>query len=271
MDLPLNQTSFQDYITKNKFENTERRQKPILKKKLKGSNNIAGRNNSGRITANHRGGGHKRKYRQINFQRTNDSEGITCSIEYDPNRNTKISAIYDSKNREFFYIISPKKNKIGDLVFSGPTCQKPHNGSTLLIRRLLIGSYIHCIAPNLKKMAQISRAAGTYSKIKEKTMSKATLELSSGEHRSVPIECFATLGIISNELVFLEKKYKAGQSRWLNKRPSVRGVAMNPIDHPHGGGEGKKSGKNRTPWGKNNLRGKTSNSKNRYTIKSRNE
>lgn len=244
------------------------KKKPLLKKKLKGIINSSGRNNLGKITVRNKGGGHKKKYRQINFKRTNNSLGIVCSIEYDPNRNSFISAIYDLNKHFFFYILTPKNLNIGDIVESGINA-KPKLGNSLPLSKIPVGSYLNNIAPDKRKSAQISRSAGTYSKLKEKTLKYALLELSSGEQRFISLECYATIGILSNEFSFLMKKYKAGQSRWLNKRPSVRGVAMNPIDHPHGGGEGKKSGNNKTPWGKCNNRGKTSQSRNNLILKTK--
>lgn len=242
------------------------KKKSMIKTKIKGMVNAAGRNNTGKITVYQKGGGHKKKYRFINFNRTNNSKNIVCSIEYDPNRNSNISSIYDFNTKEFCYIITPKKLNIGDIVESGINAE-PKLGNSLPIKKIPVGSYIHNISPKSTKHAQISRAAGTFSKVKEKTLDYAVLELSSGEHRFVSTKCYATLGIVSNEYSFLNKKYKAGQSRWMNKRPTVRGVAMNPIDHPHGGGEGKKSGSNKTPWGKNNNQGKTSRSKNKFNNK----
>lgn len=229
------------------------KKKFMLKKKIKGLVNSAGRNNSGKITVYHKGGGHKKKYRKINFNRTNNSTGIVCSIEYDPNRNTNISSIYDFNKNEFFYIITPKNLNIGDIVASGSNVE-PKLGNSIPIEKIPVGSYIHNISPTTTKPAQISRSAGTFSKLKEKTLNHAIIELSSGELKFIAAKCYATLGIVSNEFIFLKKKYKAGQSRWLNKRPTVRGVAMNPVDHPHGGGEGKKSGMNKTPWGKFNTK-----------------
>jgi large subunit ribosomal protein L2 len=245
---------------KQKIKPIKNKKKSMLKTKIKGMVNKAGRNNSGKITVYQKGGGHKKKYRFINFNRTNNSKSIVCSIEYDPNRNSNISSIYDFNTKDFCYIITPKKLNIGDIVESG-TNAEPKLGNSLPIKKIPAGSYIHNISPKSTKHAQISRAAGTFSKIKEKTLNYAILELSSGEQRFVSTKCYATLGIVSNEYSFLNKKYKAGQSRWMNKRPCVRGVAMNPVDHPHGGGEGKKSGSNKTPWGKYNNQGKTSRSK----------
>lgn len=251
------------FITKSLFGFKER---PLLKTKIKGKVNSAGRNNTGKITVFHKGGGHKKRYRIINFTRTNNSLGIICSIEYDPNRNANIASVYDYTANTFYYIIAPKNLNVGDIVESGPIAE-PKLGNSLPIEKIPVGSYIHNIAPTTKKPAQISRSAGTFSKLKEKKLNYAVIELSSGELRFISPKCYATLGVVSNELTFLGKYYKAGQSRWLNKRPTVRGVAMNPVDHPHGGGEGKKSGVNKTPWGKFNIRGCTSRSRNKKIIK----
>lgn len=245
------------------------KKQPLLKFKIKGMVNSAGRNNSGKITVHHKGGGHKKKYREIDFIRSKNSTGITCSIEHDPNRNALIASVYDFSNNNFYYILAPKNLSVGDIVESGANAE-PKLGNSLPIEKIPVGSYIHNVAPTTAKCSQISRSAGTFSKLKEKTLNNAVLELSSGEHRLVSSKCYATIGIVSNELKFLQKHYKAGQSRWLNKRPTVRGVAMNPVDHPHGGGEGKKSGSNKTPWGRYNNRGSTSSSRNKYIIKDKN-
>ena len=237
-------------LTKNNNKRTVKK-KPLLKNKIKGSKNSAGRNFSGKITVRHKGGGNKKKYRQINFNRNNDSIGITCSIEYDPNRNTFIAAIYDFSNNDFFYILAPKNLKIKDIVGSGKTAE-PRLGHSLPIAQIPVGTYIHNISPKILKPSQISRSAGSFSQLKEKTLNYAIIKLSSGEYRLISPKCFATIGRVSNETALLYKLNKAGQSRWRNKRPTVRGVAMNPTDHPHGGGEGKKSGINKTPWGKYN-------------------
>ena len=233
---------------------------PIIKKKIKKLPKFSGRNNSGKITIRHKGGGHKRKYRKIDFFRNENSIGITVTIEYDPNRNANIASIYEISKKDFFYIIAPKNLKIGDIIKSGPDAE-PKIGHSLQISDIPVGSYIHNISSKTTKHAQISRAAGTFSRIKEKTLKYAKIEMSSGKQILISSKCYATIGIVSNELIFLTRLGKAGRSRWLNKRPTVRGVAMNPIDHPHGGGEGKKSGKGKTPWGKYNKKGKNNKSK----------
>lgn len=240
----------------------------LIKKNIKGLKNSNGRNNTGKITVRHKGSGHKQKYRIINFDRSFESVGIVCSTEYDPNRNTNISSVFDLKAKTFFYIITPKNLKTGDIVKSGLNIE-PKLGYALPISSIPVGSLIHNVAPKTSKIAQISRAAGTFSYLKEKKLTHAKIQISSGEQRLVSVKCYATIGIVSNELFFLTQMGKAGRSRWLNKRPSVRGVAMNPVDHPHGGGEGKKSGKGLTPWGKPVKSGNTSKSKNKFVLKTK--
>lgn len=231
------------------IKNSNLSKKPIIKKNLKGLKNSSGRNNSGKITIRHKGGGHKHKYRIINFNRTTESTGIICSIEYDPNRNTNISSVFDFKLKKFFYILTPKNLKIGDIVKSGQNIEAKL-GYSLPISNIPVGSLIHNVSIKVYKNSQVSRSAGTFSYLKEKGLKYAQIKISSGEQKLVSVNCYATIGIVSNELFFLRQLGKAGRARWLNKRPTVRGVAMNPIDHPHGGGEGKKSGKGLTPWGK---------------------
>ena len=232
--------------------------KPLLKNKVVGKKNSSGRNNSGKITVFHKGGGVKQRYRQIEFKRTSNSTGIICSIEHDPNRSAYIASVYDFIHKKFYYILAPQGLKVGDIIKSGLETE-PSLGSSLPIVNIPIGTPIYNVSPKLSKPAQISRSAGTFSIIKEKTEKYAVIELSSGEQRYISPQSFACVGEVSKELHFLTRLGKAGQSRWLNKRPTVRGVAMNPVDHPHGGGEGKKSGRSKTPWGKPNQRGKRTN------------
>jgi large subunit ribosomal protein L2 len=257
-------SSQRNLIQLNKTELTKT---SLLKTKIKGQKNTAGRNSTGRITAYHKGGGHKRKYREINFNRIIESTGIVISIEHDPYRSANIAAIYNLETNNYFYILAPKNLKIGDIVKSGLNADAK-NGHSLPIAKIPIGSFIHNVSVRPGKNAQISRAAGTFCQLIEKTSNYGRLKLCSGEHRNVSIECFATIGIVSNEFSFLTTLGKAGRSRWLNKRPHVRGVAMNPIDHPHGGGEGKTSGgrSSVTPWGKPTKGGKTSRSTNELIL-----
>jgi large subunit ribosomal protein L2 len=240
------------------LNNKNLQKKPFLKKEIKGLKNSSGRNCSGKITIRHLGGGHKKKYRKINFFRTKPSIGIVCSLEYNPNRNSHIASIYEFTNNRFFYILAPKNLKKGDVVKTG-TNAEIKIGHSLPLNNIPVGSFIHNISLNMKKPAQISRAAGTFSKITEKTFNHVKLKLSSKKEVVVSPECFASIGIVSNELFFFKQLGKAGRARWLNRRPTVRGVAMNPVDHPHGGGEGKKSGKGLTLWGKPVKSGKTGN------------
>nr|YP_010133768.1 ribosomal protein L2 [Nitzschia supralitorea]QWM93258.1 ribosomal protein L2 [Nitzschia supralitorea] len=240
--------------------------KPLLKNKIVGKKNSSGRNNSGKITVFHKGGGVKKKYRKVDFNRKFNSTSIVCSIEHDPNRNAYIASTFDFINKKFDYILAPQGLRIGDIVKSGLETE-PSLGSSLPIANIPIGTPIYNVSPKVSSPSQISRSAGTFSIVKEKTEKYAVIELSSGEQRYVSAKCFASVGEVSKELYFLTRLGKAGQARWVNKRPTVRGVAMNPIDHPHGGGEGKKSGKSRTPWGKPNQRGKTSKSTNKLIIK----
>ena len=225
--------------------------KSIIKTEISGLKNSSGRNCSGKITIRQRGNGHKKKYRKINFSRTIKSNGIVVSIEYDPNRNSNIAAIYDFTKNFFFYILAPKKLNVGNIVESGIEAEF-NTGNAMPIFRIPEGSFIHNIGHDLKKETQLTRAAGTCAILKEKTSNYARVKLSSKQEKLIPLQCYATLGILSNESYFLTRLGKAGHSRWLNRRPKVRGVAMNPVDHPHGGGEGKKSGKGFSPWGKPN-------------------
>ena len=211
-----------------------------------------GRNNRGVITIRHRGGGHKRRYRIIDFKRAKYGiKGIVASIEYDPNRNARIALIHytDGEKR---YILHPKNLKVGDNIVSG--LHSPLSiGNTLPLNEIPLGSSIHNIELIPNKGGQLVRAAGTSAKILAKEGDYVTLRLPSKEIRLVRKECLATLGEISNNDIFLVQSGKAGRTRWLGKRPTVRGSVMNPCDHPHGGGEGRAPiGRTRplTPWGK---------------------
>jgi large subunit ribosomal protein L2 len=219
---------------------------PLLEKQSKSG----GRNNNGRITTRHIGGGHKQHYRLIDFKRNKDGIPATVErLEYDPNRTANIALIcYADGERR--YIIAPKGIKAGDMVESGNACSiKP--GNTLPIRNIPVGSTIHCVELKPGKGAQLARSAGTSAQLVAREGAYATLRLRSGEMRRVLTECRATLGEVSNSEHSLRSLGKAGASRWRGKRPTVRGVAMNPVDHPHGGGEGRTSGGRHpvSPWG----------------------
>ena len=249
-----------------KINNKHLRKTPLLKSKIKGLKNSSGRNNTGRITSFHKGGGHKQNYRKIDFHRKDNSIGIVTSIEYDPNRTANIASVYHFLEKEYSYIIAPKNLMVGNIIKSGPNAEV-NLGHSLPMSKIPEGSLIYNVSDKKNESSKISRAAGTFSHLMEKTSTYCRIKLPSGEQRRLSIKCYASLGIVSNELYSLTSISKAGRSRWLNKRPTVRGVAMNPIDHPHGGGEGRKSGFDLTPWGKPNKRGKTSNSKNKLRLK----
>ena len=234
-----------------------------------------GRNNRGIITIRHRGGGHKRLYRLIDFKRNKyDIEGIVASIEYDPNRNARIALInyVDGEKR---YILQPKNLNVGDKILSG-SGSSLNIGNNLPVGEIPLGSFIHNIELIPNKGGQIVRAGGTSAKILAKEGDYITLRLPSKEIRLIRKECLATIGEVSNNDAFLVQSGKAGRTRWLGKRPTVRGSVMNPCDHPHGGGEGRSPiGRPSpvTPWGKPALGYKTRKNKkysDRFIIKRRN-
>jgi large subunit ribosomal protein L2 len=251
--------------------NNKHTQKTTFTKTIKkGKINKAGKNNSGKITVRYRGGGHKKKIRIVEFNRNKDSIGITCSIEYDPNRNANIASVYEFNENRFFYILAPDQLTEGSIIKTGKDLD-PKIGYSMPISDINVGSFIHNVSPKLSKPGQISRSAGTFSKLIEKTLDSAKIELSSGEQRLLSPKCYATIGIVSNEFSSLTNLGKAGRSRWLNRRPKVRGVAMNPVDHPHGGGEGKKSGSGKNLWGKPVKQKPNKKIKNKLVIKKYNE
>jgi large subunit ribosomal protein L2 len=211
---------------------------------------IGGRNNLGRITVRHIGGGHKQKYRIIDFKR--DKDGIEARVErfeYDPNR-TALIALILYKDGERRYIIAPANLKVDDVVVSGP--EAPISvGNCLPLKNIPVGTIIHCVELQPEKGAQILRSAGTSGQLIAKEGPYATLRLRSGEMRKIRLTCRAVIGEVGNSENSLRSLGKAGAKRWRGIRPTVRGVAMNPVDHPHGGGEGKTSGGRHpvSPWG----------------------
>lgn len=217
---------------------------------LDSSKRSGGRNNAGRITVRHRGGGHKRRYRIVDFKRDKDGiKGRVERIEYDPNRSAHLALVLyaDGERR---YIIAPKGVKAGDEVMSGvESAIKP--GNCLPLRNIPVGTVVHCIELKPGKGAQIARSAGTMAQLLAREGAYATLRLRSGEMRKVSIDCRATIGEVGNSEHQLASRGKAGATRWRGVRPTVRGVAMNPVDHPHGGGEGRTSGGRHpvSPWG----------------------
>ncbi len=219
---------------------------PLLEKKSK----TGGRNNNGRITTRHIGGGHKQHYRVVDFKRNKDGiPAVVERLEYDPNRTANIALVLyaDGERR---YIIASKGMKAGDKVVSGAAADIK-SGNTLPLRNIPLGSVIHCIELKPGKGAQMARSAGTSAQLVAREGAHATLRLRSGEMRKVLVDCRATLGEVCNSEHSLRSLGKAGASRWRGVRPTVRGVAMNPVDHPHGGGEGRTSGGRHpvSPWG----------------------
>ena len=220
--------------------------RPLLESKKQNS----GRNNKGRITSRHRGGGHKRSYRKIDFKRNKDSlKAKVETIEYDPNRSAHIALVlYEDGERR--YIVAPEGLKTGDIIESGSSAPISL-GNSLSLNNIPLGTVVHCIEMVPGKGAQIARSAGSSAQILAIEGRYTSLRLRSGEIRRVLSDCKATIGVVSNSEHSLRSIGKAGAKRWLGRRPKVRGVAMNPIDHPHGGGEGKTSGGRHpvSPWG----------------------
>jgi large subunit ribosomal protein L2 len=231
-----------------------------------------GRNNTGRITMRRRGGGAKRRYRIIDFKRNKlDMVATVERLEYDPNR-TAFIALIKYEDGELSYIIAPQRLKAGDKVVAGEKVDvKP--GNSMPMKNMPVGTIIHNVEMKPGKGGQLSRAAGTYCQLVGRDAGYALLRLASGEVRMVRAECRATIGAVSNPDQQNIVIAKAGRNRWLGHRPSVRGVAMNPIDHPHGGGEGRTSGGRHpvTPWGKPTKGKKTrqNNSTDRYIVRRR--
>ncbi len=219
---------------------------PLVAKKSK----TGGRNNQGRITTRHRGGGHKQRYRIVDFKRDKDGvPGVVERLEYDPNRSAHLCLIkyMDGERR---YIIAPRGLSVGDTIQSG--IEAPiAPGNTLPLRNIPVGTTIHCVEMKVGKGAQIARSAGTSAQLVAREGDYATLRLRSGEMRKIHADCRATIGEVGNSEHSLRKLGKAGATRWRGVRPTVRGVVMNPVDHPHGGGEGRTSGGRHpvSPWG----------------------
>jgi large subunit ribosomal protein L2 len=232
-----------------------------------------GRNNRGRMTVRHRGGGHKRKYRLIDFKRDKDGVPATVkTIEYDPNRTARI-ALLSYADGEKRYILAPDGLSVGDVVISGEGVQ-PERGNAMPLLKMPLGTFVHNVEMQPGKGGQIVRSAGTSAQLVAKTERYATLKLPSGEVRMILGTCKATVGTVSNIDHMNVTLGKAGRSRWKGIRPSVRGVAMNPVDHPMGGGEGKASGGHpRSPWGLYSKGKKTRNRKklsNKFIVRRRN-
>ncbi|MEY4168353.1 MAG: 50S ribosomal protein L2 [Blastocatellia bacterium] len=258
---------YQTYLTNDDLT-TDQPYKPLLEPKKRTS----GRNNLGKMTVRHRGGGHKRHYRIVDFKR--DKFGIpgkVATIEYDPNRSARI-ALVNYADGEKRYIIAPAGIQVGQAILSGPDADIL-TGNALPIRNIPLGTQIHNIELKPGKGGQMARSAGSFAQLVAKDGDRAQLRLPSGEIRIVSVLCMATVGQVGNAEHENVSMGKAGRSRWKGVRPTVRGVAMNPVDHPHGGGEGKTSGGRHpvTPWGQPTRGYKTRNNKrtDQYIVKRR--
>lgn len=233
-----------------------------VKELTEGLKKTGGRNANGRVTTRHIGGGHKRRYRMVDFKRRKfDVEATVERIEYDPNR-TAFIALIRYTDGELSYILAPQRLKAGDKVVAGDKADiKP--GNALPLKNIPVGTIIHNVELKVGKGGQLARSAGAYAQLVGKDQGYAQLRLMSGEQRLVRAECMATIGAVSNPDNQNMKLGKAGRKRWMGIRPTVRGVAMNPIDHPHGGGEGRTSGGRHpvTPWGKSTKGKRTRNNK----------
>jgi large subunit ribosomal protein L2 len=221
-------------------------EKSLISKKSRSG----GRNNNGRITARHRGGGHKRRYRVIDFKRDKiDVPGKVAAIQYDPNRTARIALIHyaDGEKR---YILAPIGLEVDSTIISSDECDI-QSGNNMHLHAIPLGTLVHNIELQIGRGGQLCRSAGTYAQVMAKEGIYVLLRLPSGELRQVHSNCRATIGQVGNMEHSNQKIGKAGRSRWLGRRPKVRGTAMNPIDHPHGGGEGRSKGRHPvTPWGK---------------------
>ena len=246
--------------------------KPV-KTLTEGLNKSGGRNNAGRTTAYHRGGGHKRSYRIVDFRRTRwDDVAVVERLEYDPNRTAWI-ALLKYADGELAYIIAPQRLTAGDKVVSSRNTVDVKPGNAMPLERMPVGTIVHNVEMKPLKGGQIARSAGTYAQYVGRDSGWAILRLNSGEQRRVHGSCLATVGAVSNQDHGNTSIGKAGRSRWLGRRPVNRGVTMNPVDHPHGGGEGRTSGGRHpvTPWGKPTKGKKTRSNKStdKFIVRSR--
>jgi len=244
-----------------------------VKTLTEGLHSKGGRNNAGRITAYHRGGGHKRAYRVVDFRRVKwDAVGTVERLEYDPNR-TAFIALVKYADGELAYIIAPQRLAAGDKVISSMQTVDVKPGNAMPLERMPVGTIVHNVEMKPRKGGQIARSAGTYAQYVGRDQGWAILRLNSGEQRRVHGTCLATVGAVSNQDHGNTSIGKAGRNRWLGKKPVNRGVTMNPVDHPHGGGEGRTSGGRHpvSPWGKPTKGKKTRNNKatDKFIVRSR--
>jgi large subunit ribosomal protein L2 len=248
--------------------------KPV-KALTEGKSSKGGRNNLGRVTARYQGGGHKQSYRLVDFKRRKfEVEATVERLEYDPNRTAFIALIkYD--DGELSYILAPQRLAAGDKVISSEKGADVKPGNTMPLQYIPVGSIVHNVEMKPGKGGQMARSAGTYVQLVGRDQGMAILRLNSGEQRLVPGSCLATIGAVSNPDHINTNDGKAGRSIWKGKRPHVRGVAMNPVDHPHGGGEGRTSGGRHpvTPWGKPTKGKRTRSNKqtNKFIMRSRHQ
>ena len=246
---------------------------PLLKNKLQRKKKALGKNNQGHVVSRHKENGCKKRYRKLELAYSKNLNGIVCSIEYDPFRTGFIMSVFDTEKKTFFYTVAPSGLQVGSNVLSGAKVPVKV-GNSMPLKSVPPGTLVSNVTLHPKnRKSVLARSAGSYcfllGHLIERNLS--FLELMSGEIRLVSSDNQASIGKVSNESHFLEQSGKAGRSRWLGKRPKVRGVAMNPIDHPNGGGEGKKSGLNRTPWGKSSKQGVKTGGFNPMCVKKRNE
>lgn len=244
-----------------------------VKALTEGLSKSGGRNNRGRITAFHRGGGHKRSYRMIDFKRTKfDVVGTVERLEYDPNRTAWI-ALVKYEDGELAYIVAPQRLAAGDKVVSSLSTLDVKPGNAMPLERMPVGTIVHNVELKPRKGGQVARSAGAYAQYVGRDQGWAILRLNSGEQRRVHGSCLATVGAVSNQDHANTSLGKAGRNRWLGRKPVNRGVTMNPVDHPHGGGEGRTSGGRHpvTPWGKPTKGKKTRSNKatDKFIVRSR--
>lgn len=239
--------------------------KPFLKNRIKYFNKALGKSNyRGVVTKRHKERGCKKKYRELKRITANtELRGKVCGIEYDPYRSGYIMSIFDNKNKNFFYFLAQEGLQAGDLISTGHELAATKNGDSCLIKNLPQGLLVSNVPLQRQKGGQAALSAGSYCVLKHSGEKVCVVELPSGETREIPPNTYVTVGRVSNSRHFLEQLGKAGRSRWKGNRPKTRGIAMNPVDHPNGGGEGKKSGEGKTPWGKPGKRqGKKTSEKN---------
>ena len=244
--------------------------KPLLKKSTKTYKQSIGKNNQGKITVRHKQKGAKKKYRFIDFKRSDELNGVVCSVEHDPYRSAFIASVFNLETKEFFYTLAAEGIVPGDYIRTGKLSRHIPGHSRPLFM-VPAGAAVFNLTVRKNYTGQVARSAGTYCVVRGYRGPYTYVELPSGEVRLVPSCNHVVIGRASNTMHFLERRGKAGRSRWMGERPATRGVAMNPVDHPNGGGEGKKSGPGRDPWGKPSKRGKLTRVRRRNIVKKRYE